>query len=217
LRFAELRRVRILKRGPLLRTLLLVAVAALVAPVAASAKVTLRGVDASGYPTMRATLVAPVASDQAPTLTENGRSVIDLTARNLASSKSLVVAIDRSRSMAGKQFDDAVAAARDFVATKSGSDRVAVVVFGSRAFQMTGFSSSTIDSDDALRTMAVDSKAGTALYDGLALSTRMLSHEGDRAKVVVLLTDGQDVSSHTSLADTVSGARKAGVLVYPIA
>ena len=45
----------------------------------------------------------------------------------------------------------------------------------------------------------------------------MLGHEGDRAKVVVLLTDGQDVSSHTSLADAVAGARKAGVLVYPIA
>ena len=205
------------KRRPLLFGLLLIAVAALLAPVAASASVTLRGVDASRYPTMRATLVAPVASDQAPTLSENGRSVIDLTAQNLASTKSVVVAIDRSRSMAGKQLEDAVAAARNFVASKSGSDRVAVVVFGSRAFQMTGFSSSTIDSDDALRTMAVDSKAGTALYDGLALSTRMLSHEGDRAKVVVLLTDGQDVSSHTSLGDALTGARKAGVLVYPIA
>ena len=206
-----------MRRAPLLRILLLLAAAALLAPVAAQATVTLRGVDASGYPTMRATLVAPVASDQAPTLTENGRSVIDLTARNLASTKSVVVAIDRSRSMAGKQLADAVAAARDFVASKAGSDRVAVVVFGSRAFQMTGFSTSTIDSDDALRTMAVDSKSGTALYDGLALSTRMLSNEGDRAKVVVLLTDGQDVSSHASLNDAVNGARKAGVLVYPIA
>ena len=80
-----------------------------------------------------------------------------------------------------------------------------------------GFSTSTIDSDDALRTMTVDSKAGTALYDGLALSTRLLGHEGDRAKVVVLLTDGQDVSSHTSLTDAADSARKAGVLVYPIA
>jgi tight adherence protein B len=206
-----------LERGRLLRILLLLTVAALLAPVAASAGVTLRGVDASGYPTMRATLVAPVASDQAPTLTENGRSVIDLTARNLASTKSVVVAIDRSRSMAGKQLADAVAAARDFVASKAGSDRVAVVVFGSRAFQMTGFSSSTIDADDALRTMAVDTKSGTALYDGLALSTGMLSKEGDRAKVVVLLTDGQDVSSHTSLDDALTGARNSGVLVYPIA
>ena len=206
-----------MSRRPVLRILLLLAVAALLAPVAASAGVTLRGVDASGYPTVRATLVAPVSSDQAPTLTENGRSVIDLTARNLASTKSVVVAIDRSRSMAGKQLADAVAAARDFVASKAGSDRVAVVVFGSRAFQMTGFSTSTIDSDDALRTMTVDSKAGTALYDGLALSTRLLGHEGDRAKVVVLLTDGQDVSSHTSLTDAADSARKAGVLVYPIA
>jgi tight adherence protein B len=206
------------RRPQLLRISIVLAVlVGLVVPLSATAAVTLRGVDSSGYPKMRATLVTPVASDRAPTLTENGRAVLDLTARNLSSAKSVVVAVDRSRSMAGKQLDDAVAAARDFVAAKAGSDRVAVVVFGSKAVQLTRFSSSTIDSDDALRTMAVDSKSGTALYDALALSVRMLSKEQDRARVVVLLTDGQDVSSHTSLQDAVMQAKKAGTLVYPVA
>jgi tight adherence protein B len=204
------------RRLTFLRLVLVVAVTALLAPLAASASVSLRGVDATGYPTMRATLVGPVASRNAPTVTENGRPVVDLTAQNLASTKSVVVAIDRSRSMAGKRLDDAVAAARKFVAAKAGSDRVAIVVFGSAAVALTGFSSSTIDSDDALRTMAVDSKPGTALYDGLALSAHMLSREQGRARVVVLLTDGQDVSSETSLQDAVAAARKAGALVYPI-
>ena len=205
-------------RGPLLlRLLLAFCLAALTAPLAAGASVSLRGVDLHGYPTVRATLVAPVASDQAPTLTENGQAVAGLTAQNLASTKSVVVAVDRSRSMAGRSLDDAVAAARAFVAAKAASDRVAVVVFGSRAVQLTGFSSSTIDADDALRTMAVDSKSGTALYDGLTLSARMLSSENGRARVVVLLTDGRDVSSQRSLQDAVAAARKAGALVYPIA
>jgi len=203
------------RRG-LLRALLLVAIAALLAPLAAGAGVTLRGVDAAGYPTMRATVVAPVASHNAPTLTENGRKVVDLTAYNLASAKSVVVAIDRSRSMTGKRLHDAVAAARRFVAAKAPSDRFAIVVFGSSAVELTGFSSSTTDSDDALRTMAVDSKSGTALYDGLALSAQLLSHEQGRARVVVLLTDGQDVSSVSSLPDAISAATKAGALVYPI-
>jgi tight adherence protein B len=203
-------------RPALLRVLLALTAVALLAPVAASASVRLRGVDATGYPTIRATLVAPVASDQPPTVSENGAPVVDFTAQNLASAKSFVVAIDRSRSMAGKQLDDAVAAARKFLAAKSGSDRVAVVLFGSKAFQATSFASSTIDADDALRTMAVDSKSGTALNDALALSATMLSHEQDRARVVVLLTDGQDVSSKTSLKDAIAGAKKAGAIVYPI-
>jgi hypothetical protein len=67
-------------RAGLVRTLIALTVVALLAPVAASASVTLRQVDSSGYPTIRATVVAPVASDQAPTLTEDGRQVVDLTA-----------------------------------------------------------------------------------------------------------------------------------------
>jgi tight adherence protein B len=205
-----------LERGPLLRSLLALSVVALLAPVAATASVTLRRVDVSGYPTIRATLVAPVASDQAPTLTENGRPVADLTALNLSASKSVVIAVDRSRSMAGKQLDDAAAAAREFLAAKSGSDRVAVVVFGSKAVQLTRFASSTIDADDALRTLAVDAKAGTALNDAVALSARLLSSEQGRARVVVLLTDGQDVSSKASLTEAIAGAHQAATLVYPI-
>jgi tight adherence protein B len=189
---------------------------ALIAPLAADAGITLRNVDTSGYPTVRLTLVAPVASDQAPTLTEGGSAVVGLNARSLASAKSIVIAIDRSRSMAGQRLTDAVAAARQFVADKTAADRIAVVVFGSKAVQLTGFSSSTIDADDALRTMAVDSKSGTALYDGLALSTQMLAKQQGRARVVVLLTDGKDVSSKTPLSDAIAGAKRSDVLVYPI-
>ena len=203
-------------RRRLPRILVLLAVAALLAPLSADAAVTLRGVDASGYPTIRATLVAPVASDQAPTLTENGHKVVDANLQNLASSKSVVVAVDRSQSMAGDRLAAAVDGARAFVADKAGSDRVAIVVFGNKAVKLTGFSSSTIDADDSLRTMSNDSKSGTALYDALALSTKMLSGEGDRARVVVLLTDGKDVSSQTSLKNAIAAAKKAGVIVYPI-
>ena len=88
--------------------LIAVIVAALLAPLAASASVTLRNVDATGYPTIRATVVAPVASRNAPTLTENGRPVVDLNAYNLSAAKSVVVAIDRSQSMKGKRLQDAI-------------------------------------------------------------------------------------------------------------
>jgi tight adherence protein B len=200
------------------QALLVLAVAGTLAPLASGARagLSLRGVDASAYPTVRATLVAPVASDSSPTLTENGKRVLDLTAENLASAKSVVVAVDRSRSMAGKRIADAAAGARSFVASKAASDRFAVVVFGSTAVQLTKFSTSTTDADDALNVLGVDRKSGTALNDAVAVSTRMLATEAGRARVLVLLTDGTDVSSQSSLRDALASARRAGVLVYPI-
>jgi tight adherence protein B len=199
------------------RLLTAAAVAALAIPVAADASVTLRSVDAGGFPTVRLTVVSPVAASAPPTVTENGRRVVGLSAVNLASSKSVVVAIDRSRSMSGAKLADALQAAREFLHAKAPSDRVAVVAFGSRAVQLSPFSSSTAEADDALRTLAVDKANGTALYDALQLSANALGSQDGRSRVVVLLTDGKDVSSKVSLADALATTHAAGTLVYPIA
>src|SRR4029077_1826557 len=176
------------------------------------------GNDASGDPTVRVTVVAPVAATAAPpTLTENGNAVVGLQATNLASTKSVVVAIDRSRSMAGAKLADALDAARAFLHTKSPTDRVSVVAFGSKAVQLTTFSQSTADADDALRLLKVDTTNGTALYDALQLSASSLRSQVGRARVVVLLTDGKDFGSQTSLQTALTTAHDTGTLVYPIA
>jgi tight adherence protein B len=199
------------------RLLTAAAVAALAVPVGADASLKLRGVDASGFPTVRVTVVSPAAASAPPTVTENGQRVVGLHAVNLAAAKSLVVAIDRSRSMAGAKLDDALAAARQFLHSKSPSDRVAVVAFGSRAVQLSPFSSSTAEADDALRTLAVDKQNGTALYDAVQLSASSLRNQAGRARVVVLLTDGKDVSSKVPLSDALKTAHSAATVVYPIA
>ena len=201
-----------------LRLFIAAVVAALVVPVAAGASLSLRGIDTSSYPTVRVTVVAPVAATAAPpTLTENGNAVVGLQATNLASTKSVVVAIDRSRSMAGAKLADALDAARAFLHTKSPTDRVSVVAFGSKAVQLTTFSQSTADADDALRLLKVDTANGTALYDALQLSASSLRSQVGRARVVVLLTDGKDFGSQTSLQTALTTAHDTGALVYPIA
>ena len=201
-----------------LRLFIAAVVAALVVPVAAGASLSLRGIDTSSYPTVRVTVVAPVAATAAPpTLTENGNAVVGLQATNLASTKSVVVAIDRSRSMAGAKLADALDAARAFLRTKSPTDRVSVVAFGSKAVQLTTFSQSTADADDALRLLKVDTANGTALYDALQLSASSLRSQVGRARVVVLLTDGKDFGSQTSLQTALTTAHDTGTLVYPIA
>ncbi len=173
-------------------------------------------VDTSGYPSVRVTVVTPQPAAKPPKLQENGQPVIGFAAKNLGQEKSVAMVFDRSQSMAGKAIQDATAAARAFVRSKPASDRVAVVAVGKQAFQLTGFSAAASDSDSALRTLEVDKVPGTALYDAVVLSSRLLAEEKLQARVIVLLTDGQEVSSKSSLDDAIAAARDARVTVYPI-
>jgi tight adherence protein B len=183
---------------------------------AAPAGVSLRDVNARGYPTVHATVVTSTPSTEAPMLTENGRRVPVVSAENLGRAKSVVLAVDRSQSMDGGALENATYAARRFVATKPQADRIAVVAVASKALQLTRFASSVIDADIALRTMAVDKVYGTALYDSVVLSARQLAQEPHLGRVIVLVTDGQETTSRASLDDAVLAARKAGALVYVV-
>lgn len=174
----------------------------------------IKNVDASRYPEIGVTVVT--ATSEPPGLRENGRPAPGLEAENLGRAKSLVLALDRSQSMKGQALADALRAARAFVARKSPGDRIAIVGFGSTAVQLTGFSSSTIDSDLALRDLEVDGQQGTALNDAVALGARMLGRESSPARVLVLLTDGRDVSSSTTWAAATAAARGNGVNVYTV-
>ena len=200
------------------RTLLsAVALAVLVPGIAGAAGGTrITGVDTGGYPAIRVTVVTPQPTAKPPKLIQDGEPVIGFAAKNLGREKSVVMVFDRSQSMQGQAMKDATAAARAFVRSKPASDRVAVVAVGKQAFQLTGFSPAASEADSALRTLEVDKVPGTALYDAVVLSSRLLDDEVSQARVLVLLTDGQEVSSKASLDDAIAAARAAHVTVYPI-
>jgi tight adherence protein B len=199
------------------RTLVTLLVALVLPATASAAGVTLTGVDASNYPTIRLNVVTQSRTQAPPDLRENGTPVTGLVAENLGRAKSVVLAIDRSRSMEGPALGDATAAARAFVARKPGPDRMGIVTFGSSAQKLTSFSSATIDADLALRTVGVDSKMGTALWDAVVLGSALLGSEALPGKVLIVLTDGADTSSQSDLEAAVAAARSAGVSVHAIA
>ena len=188
----------------------------IIAP-AAQAGVKVKGVDMGSYPDLRVSVVTSQHTSGAPRLTENGNPVPIKFAQNLGRAKSVVLALDRSRSMQGQPLTDAVAAARAFVAAKAPGDRVEIVGFGSRAVELTRLSSSTIDAVDALRSMPVDPEQGTALYDAVVSASRALDKESLPGRVIIVLTDGRDVSSTATLAQASKEARDAGASVYTIA
>ncbi len=177
----------------------------------------IKGVDTSGYPEVRFTVETAKPGTTPPTVLENGLAVAGLEAENMGRALSFVLAVDRSNSMKGKPLDDAVAAARAFVAAKPAADRIAVATFATSPVMLTDFSTSTIDADGALGSLVVDSELGTTLYDALVLASGSLSAEPLPARAIIIVTDGNETRSEASLDDAIAAAQDAGVTVYVVA
>jgi tight adherence protein B len=198
------------------RLIAVAAAAALVAAAPAAAGVELSGVDTSSYPTIHATVVSSAGPKAVPVITENGQRVVGLDAENLSSAKAVVLAVDNSQSMQGRPLSDAVAAARSFVAAKPPADAIAVIEFGRHPTELSGLSTATSDSDTALAGITTAGESGTALYDGIDLASSILKASSVPGRVLIVLTDGRDVSSRDSLAAAVAAAHDGNVSIYPI-
>ena len=184
-------------------------------PIALSADV--RGVEVDDDQAVHLTVVTSEPFSSPPSVRENGQTVSGLRAENLGRAKSVVLAVDRSRSMQGQPLDDAVEAAQAFVARKPAEDRIAVTTFATEPVLLTGFSTATIDAQGALRTVSVDPVMGTTLYDALVLSAGALQAERHEGRVIIVVTDGNETRSDASLEDAVAAANEAGANVHVIA
>jgi len=195
----------------------LVAALALAAPAAAGAadSVQIRHVDAGDFPLVRVTAVAPVGSR--PTLFESGRSARDLKVRDLGSAGAMVLAVDNSDSMSGAPLRQAKAAASQFFAGQQRVRATGLVSFAHEALALTGGDAEKEDVADALASLATDLRTGTALYDAVKLSAARLEGLSDSARILVLLTDGRDLGSRSTLADAIAAVQQANVVVYAIA
>jgi tight adherence protein B len=193
-----------------------VVVVAVATAAPASASVAVAGVDAASFPTIHLTVVSSAGAAVAPSLMEDGHPVVGLTTTNLGRAKAVVLAVDDSRSMKGRPLADAIAAARGFAADKPAADAVAVEEFGPTPVLLSGLSTATIDADAALRNLGVASRQGTALYDAVVTAAKELAGSGLAGRVLIVLTDGRDVSSRATLAAAIAEARKANVGVYAI-
>ena len=197
---------------------LVVGAAALAAvPTASAAGVKLTGLDATAYPRVRMTLVSPHAVSKAPRLTENGRPVSGLRSENLGRAKSVALLVDRSQSMKGQPFANAVSAAQAFLRAKGSQDRVAVGTFATKPVMLTDFSPMAADAQAALRSLSVDKHQGTTLYDCVVKAARSFSSEGYSGRVLIVVTDGNETRSTATLDNAVNAARESGVLVYVVA
>jgi tight adherence protein B len=205
------------RKRPRLKLGILAGAAALTAVTPAAAAIKVTSVDATSYPRVRLTIVSSRPVAKVPRITENGRPVSGLHAENLGRAKSVVLAVDRSRSMRGQPFANAVSAAQAFLRAKLPQDRVAIATFARNPVMLTPFSSSPADANSALRSLSVDKVQGTTLYDGIVKSARAFAREAYAGRVVIVVTDGNETRSTASLENAIRAAREAGVLLYVVA
>ena len=206
-----------MRRRAWIPALLLAAALATLAPAAAHADVKVSGLDTGAYPSIKVNAVTSTRTTTPPQLLENGRRVTLSSAQNLGRAKSVVLAVDRSQSMRGGPLANAVAAARSFISAKPPGDRIAIATFATTPQMVTGFSTSTIDADIALRTIPVDEVQGTTLFDALVLSARRLAAERYPSRVIIVVTDGNETRSEATLKEAIAAAQDAGAAVYVVA
>jgi tight adherence protein B len=197
--------------------LAVVAAAGLVLPASAAAagSVEIRHVDLGRYPLVRVTAVVPTGTR--PTLSEGGEQAGFLKTRELGSAEAMMLAVDNSESMRGRPLREAKRAATEFLAEERQTGAVGLVAFGHEALPLTRPGEAKGDVAQTLAALAPDTQPGTSLYDAVELSIAHLERMSSRTRILVLLTDGRDLGSHSSLSRATATAERANVVIFAIA
>ena len=126
--------------------------------------------------------------------------------------RTAVLAIDNSRSMAGGRLDSAKAAAKVFVESLPDDVTIGLVTFADDAevvVENTPVRDSVLAAIDRI---VINDTIGTALFDAVALASDETGGDGPRS--VLLLTDGnEDGSSDLTLEEAADHATDDGVTV----
>jgi tight adherence protein B len=119
--------------------------------------------------------------------------------------------------MSGRPLREAKRAAAAFLARQRGAGDVELVAFGHEALALTQPRETKSDVARTIASLATDAQKGTALNDAVVLSVARLEEMSNGSRVLVLLTDGHDLGSRSSLAGAIAAAQRANVVVYGIA
>lgn len=151
-------------------------------------------------------------------LFENGAAVPRFTIQPLAASpldSAVVLAVDASDSMAGRPFKAALAAVRAFTAGRTSAERIGFVAFNGRVRVV----QQPTDNPDELG-RALDNPPtlgyGTHVYDAVIRSLDLLSESNARTGTIILLSDGADIGSISSLEAAVSAAQQQRVRIFTV-
>ena len=191
------------------------------APGAGAAdSITVRKLDFSQFPqvTISALVAGPTPELDDFALRENGRILTGFDVVPIGQTDTpigIVLVIDTSGSMrAQNKMAAAKAAAKQFVASKSPNDQVAVVSFSDRPQVVTGFTTDGPSLDRAIDGLAAVGE--TALFDGVRTAASLLTDRPELQANVVLLSDGADTVSQNGLDEAQASVLAAKAAVFAV-
>jgi VWFA-related protein len=128
----------------------------------------------------------------------------------------LGVLLDISDSMFGKRIQDARAAVNRFLfELLDPSDEFFLVAFNHRPRVLTGWTREQKDVERALD--GLRPTGGTAIYDAIVESLPMLERRSRERAALLIISDGADTASNTTMRDLRSALLRSDTFVYAIA
>jgi len=149
---------------------------------------------------------------------ENGVPVKNATVAPVGASGirfGAILAIDSSLSMKGKSFAAALDAARAFVAKRAPSELVGVLTFNSTPRLIQPLTANSSELNKSLAT-APRLAYGTHIFDALERALTALEANKVSAGSIVLLSDGADVGSKTTLKAAIDRATRDRVRIFTV-
>ncbi len=126
---------------------------------------------------------------------------------------SLGLIVDNSGSMRDRRAK-VEAAAIAMVKASNPKDQVFIVNFNDEAFEDVPFTSDVKKMEEGLA--RIDSRGGTAFYDAISLSLDNVAKGKHDKRVLMLITDGNDNASSTTLEKLLSKTGRANVVIHVI-
>jgi tight adherence protein B len=153
------------------------------------------------------------------TVLENGHSVAGTVATPIraagAKDFGIVLAIDVSPSMHGATLENAMQAARELAAKRTGQQQLGIVEFDHEAKATLPLTTNAGAISNVLaQTPTVG--WGTHIYDALALALSELQTQQVTAGAVILISDGADRGSARTEAEVAAAARAQHISLYAI-
>jgi Ca-activated chloride channel homolog len=94
-------------------------------------------------------------------------------------------------------------------------DQLAVYAFDENVTQLAAFSDNVGRLQEAVR--RIPQGAGTSIYDAVYLASRTLARQGsERRRVIILITDGGETTSHADFDSARREAVRTGTLLYTV-
>lgn len=129
---------------------------------------------------------------------------------------SVALMIDNSGSTARDlkyETDSVVRFLRALLREGNPQDAVALYSFNWEIVKQNAFGRNAAGIERSLRTLR--GEAGTSLYDAILLASRDIGNRAGR-KVLVIVTDGGDTTSHTDFQRAAEAAQMADAVIYPV-